>query len=91
MNDLKALFAHQRAAFRVNPMPAAEQRIQWLRGLRDLLFNEQVSLIRAISEDFSNRSADETLLGEIMPSLHGIHYAAKRVRKRMLWLCCRSA
>jgi len=29
---------------------------------------EQVSLIRAISEDFSNRSADETLLGEIMPS-----------------------
>jgi coniferyl-aldehyde dehydrogenase len=83
MNYLKALFARQRAAFRMSPMPAAEQRIQWLRALCDLLFNEQVSLIRAISEDFSNRSADETLLGEIMPSLHGIHHAAKRVRKWM--------
>jgi coniferyl-aldehyde dehydrogenase len=83
MNYLTALFAQQRSAFRVSPMPAAEQRIQWLRALRDLLFNEQVSLIRAISEDFSNRSADETLLAEIMPSLHGIHHATKRVRKWM--------
>jgi coniferyl-aldehyde dehydrogenase len=83
MNYLTALFAQQRSAFRVSPMPAAQQRIQWLRALRDLLFNEQVSLIRAISEDFSNRSADETLLGEIMPSLHGIHHATKRVTKWM--------
>ena len=83
MNYLTALFAQQRSAFRVSPMPAAQQRIQWLRALRDLLFKEQVSLIRAISEDFSNRSADETLLGEIMPSLHGIHHATKRVRKWM--------
>src|SRR5258708_16339796 len=83
MNYLTALFARQRSAFRVSPMPAAEQRIQWLRAPRDLLFNEQVSLIRAISEDFSNRSADETLLGEIMPSLHGINHAIKRVTKWM--------
>ncbi len=83
MNYLTALFGQQRSAFRVNPMPAAEQRIQWLRAPRDLLFNEQVSLIRAISGDFSNRSADETLLGEVMPSLHGIHHAIKRVRKWM--------
>lgn len=33
-----------------------------------------------ISEDFS-RSADEALLAEIMPSLRGIHHAAKPVRK----------
>src|SRR5260221_1732711 len=64
-------------------MPAAEKRSQWLRALRDMLFNEQVRMIRAISEDFSNRSADETLLGEIMPSLHGIHHAIKRVTKWM--------
>jgi coniferyl-aldehyde dehydrogenase len=83
LNYLETLFAHQRSAFRMSPMPAAEQRIEWLRALRDLLFNEQVSLIHAISEDFSNRSADETLLAEIMPSLHGIHHAAKRVRKWM--------
>ena len=44
---------------------------------------EQQALIEAIDQDFSARSADETLLAEIMPSLHGIHYAAKRVKKWM--------
>ena len=41
------------------------------------------ALIAAISRDFSNRSADETLLAELMPSLHGIHYASRRIRKWM--------
>ncbi|MCO6056287.1 coniferyl aldehyde dehydrogenase [Pseudomonas sp. MOB-449] len=83
ISQLETLFQRQREAFRANPMPSAEQRIQWLKSLRELLFAEQDALIAAISQDFSNRSADETLLAEIMPSLHGIHYAAKRLRKWM--------
>ncbi|GAC1031470.1 coniferyl aldehyde dehydrogenase [Pseudomonas sp. No.21] len=83
INQLEELFARQRAAYGDNPMPSAEQRIQWLKSLRDLIFDEQDALIRAISQDFSNRSADETLLAEIMPSLHGIHYAKNRVRRWM--------
>ncbi|BCD85992.1 putative coniferyl aldehyde dehydrogenase [Pseudomonas solani] len=83
INQLEELFARQRAAYGDNPMPSADQRIQWLKSLRDLIFNEQDALIRAISQDFSNRSADETLLAEIMPSLHGIHYAKNRVRRWM--------
>ncbi|MCU9948087.1 coniferyl aldehyde dehydrogenase [Pseudomonas sp. PDM13] len=83
INQLEELFARQRAAYGDNPMPSAAQRIQWLKSLRDLIFNEQDALIRAISQDFSNRSADETLLAEIMPSLHGIHYAKNRVRRWM--------
>jgi hypothetical protein len=46
-NYLKALFAHQCPAVRVSFMPRAEQLIQWLRALCNLLFNGQVSLIRA--------------------------------------------
>lgn len=83
INQLEELFARQRAAYGDNPMPSAEQRIQRLKSLRDLIFDEQDALIRAISQDFSNRSADETLLAEIMPSLHGIHYAKNRVRRWM--------
>lgn len=83
INQLEELFARQRAAYGDNPMPSADQRIQWLKSLRDLIFNEQDALIRAISQDFSNRSADETLLAEIMPSLLGIHYAKNRVRRWM--------
>ena len=83
ISQLEELFARQRAAYGNHPMPSAEQRMQWLQSLRDLIFNEQDALIRAVSQDFSNRSADETLLAEIMPSLHGIDYASKRLGKWM--------
>ncbi|MGY2437998.1 coniferyl-aldehyde dehydrogenase, partial [Escherichia coli] len=62
INQLDATFAQQRSAFAANPMPSAEQRIQWLKSLSELLTEQQDALISAISADFSNRSADETLL-----------------------------
>ncbi|MDR6165209.1 MULTISPECIES: coniferyl aldehyde dehydrogenase [Pseudomonas] len=76
-------FQAQRAAYAANPMPPAAQRQQWLKALRDLLNAERQALIEAISADFSHRSADETLLAELMPSLHGIHYASRHLKKWM--------
>jgi len=61
-------------------MPPAAKRQKWLKALRDLLDNERQALIDAISQDFSNRSADETLLAELMPSLHGIHHASRHLK-----------
>lgn len=80
LEELDRLFAAQRAAYAANPMPAAEQRQQWLKALRELLSNERHALVDAISADFSHRSADETLLAELMPSLHGIHYASRHLK-----------
>ncbi|WP_447799084.1 coniferyl aldehyde dehydrogenase [Pseudomonas moraviensis] len=76
-------FQAQRAAYAANPMPPAAQRQQWLKALRDLLNAERQALIEAISADFSHRSADETLLAELMPSLHGIHYASRHLKRWM--------
>ncbi|MDH1262951.1 coniferyl aldehyde dehydrogenase [Pseudomonas sp. GD03944] len=83
LSQLEQTFGAQRQAFQANPMPSAEQRREWLKALRELLSSERDALIQAISKDFSNRSADETLLAELMPSLHGIHYASKRLGKWM--------
>lgn len=83
ISQLETLLERQRQAYRANPMPDAGQRIQWLKSLANLLVSEQKAIIDAINSDFSNRSADETLLAEVMPSLHGVHYAAKRVKKWM--------
>ncbi|MGE9760722.1 coniferyl aldehyde dehydrogenase [Pseudomonas sp. PDM20] len=83
ISQLETLLERQRQAYRTNPMPDAGQRIQWLKSLANLLVTEQKAIIDAISSDFSNRSADETLLAEVMPSLHGVHYATKRVKKWM--------
>ncbi|NNA58938.1 coniferyl aldehyde dehydrogenase [Pseudomonas koreensis] len=80
LEELDRLFAAQRAAYTANPMPPAAQRQQWLKALRDLLSNERQALVDAISTDFSHRSADETLLAELMPSLHGIHYASRHLK-----------
>lgn len=82
-NELERVFAEQRKAFAANPMPSAGQRLQWLASLHDLLCAEQHALIEAISSDFSNRSADETLLAELMPSLFGIKDARKNLKKWM--------
>ncbi|WP_247839768.1 coniferyl aldehyde dehydrogenase [Pseudomonas sp. MWU12-3103b] len=80
LEELDRLFAAQRAAYAANPMPPADQRQQWLKALRDLLSHERQALVEAISADFSHRSADETLLAELMPSLHGIHYASRHLK-----------
>ena len=79
LDQLQGLFDAQRAAYAANPMPPAAQRQQWLKALRELLSAERQALIDAISQDFSHRSADETLLAELMPSLHGIHYASRHL------------
>ncbi|WP_371232572.1 coniferyl aldehyde dehydrogenase [Pseudomonas sp. QE6] len=83
ISQLESLLERQRQAYRANPMPDAGQRIAWLKSLANLLVTEQQAIIDAINSDFSNRSADETLLAEVLPSLHGVHYAAKRVKKWM--------
>ena len=80
---LQALFERQRSAFQAYPSPTAADRLQWLQALYDLLASHQQPVIDAISEDFGNRSADETRLAEIMPSLHGIRHA-KRLLPRWM-------
>lgn len=83
LETLDRQFQAQRAAYAANPMPPAAQRQQWLKALRDLLSAERQALIDAIGADFSHRSADETLLAELMPSLHGIHYASRHLKSWM--------
>lgn len=82
-DELAVQFDAQRRAFAANPMPTASQRRQWLDGLHRALSTERQAIIDAISADFSHRSADETLLGELMPSLHNIRYAQRQLKRWM--------
>ncbi|MDY0250538.1 MAG: coniferyl aldehyde dehydrogenase [Pseudomonas sp.] len=83
ISALGDLLSAQQQAFQAQPMPSAEQRIEWLRALRTVLASEQIRLAETISADFSHRSHDETLLAELMPSLEGIDYACKRIKRWM--------
>ena len=83
LERLQSLLEQQRRAFQADPYPSAADRAQWLDALHRLLASNQQVIIEAISADFGNRSADETRLAEIMPSLHGIHYARRRLQRWM--------
>lgn len=82
-DPLSSLLLQQRHAFQRNPYPSREERLQSLNALHRLLTSHQQAIIEAINRDFGNRSTDETLLAELMPSLHGIHYARRHLRKWM--------
>ncbi|GGU61844.1 aldehyde dehydrogenase [Pseudomonas laurentiana] len=83
LDAMNMTFNAQRQAFAGNPMPPAAQRRQWLKHLRLALLARQDELVEAIGRDFSMRSADETLLAELMPSVQGLRHAERHVQRWM--------
>ncbi len=77
------IFEAQKAAYRANSMPSAAERIERLARLRRVLVQYQNDFAQAICEDFSNRSIDETKIGEVMTCLDSIDYVTKNISKWM--------
>lgn len=83
INAMQAQFSALQANFNAQPYWSAAERIERLNALKNALVNDQETLVQAINEDFGRRSADETRLAELLPSVEGIHYACKRIKKWM--------
>jgi len=81
--DLRRVFEAQRAAFRLRPMPSADERIASLTKLRQSLLKYQDRLAQAVSDDFGHRSLDETKIAELLTSIEGTKYYSKHVRDWM--------
>lgn len=81
--NMKRVFDAQRAAYRLRPMPSADERIAHLAQLRRVLVKYQDELAQAASDDFGHRSQDETKLAELLTTLEGIKYYSKNVRNWM--------
>ncbi|MBA1145963.1 coniferyl aldehyde dehydrogenase [Ectothiorhodospiraceae bacterium WFHF3C12] len=80
---LTALLNRQREAFEADPYPSAEQRIEDITRLKDALIKHEKMLAEAMNSDFGCRARDESLLGDVLPSVMGARYAAGKVRKWM--------
>jgi acyl-CoA reductase-like NAD-dependent aldehyde dehydrogenase len=80
---LDKLLAVQRTAFARSPYPDAETRERRLAALERLLRENVAPLAAAIALDFGHRSAHETRLLELFPSLEAVRHARRRVRKWM--------
>lgn len=83
MDRLHQVFDAQRLAYQAAPMPSAAERIGHLQALKSAIIQHQDALAQAISEDFSNRSHDETRIAEIMTAVQSIGYMIKNIRRWM--------
>ncbi len=80
---MQAIFASQREACALTPMPALAERKRHLKILKALLIEHTDAIAEAISADFSARSMDESLLAEIIPSVQSIGYTLKHLHRWM--------
>jgi acyl-CoA reductase-like NAD-dependent aldehyde dehydrogenase len=76
-------FETLRAGYAAEPFPEWHRRRDRLRALAALLREQTDALAQAVSQDFGHRSADETRLLEIFPSLEGIKHARRHLRRWM--------
>ena len=81
--ELDAVFDQQRHAARQSPNPSLSERRAHLDALHRLLVENVDAIADAISDDFGHRSAHETKLLEIFPSVQGIRHAKSKMAKWM--------
>ena len=81
--SLAQRFDAQRAAFARAPYPDAATRDRRLAALERLLHDHTAAIADAVSRDFGHRSAHETRLLELFPSLEAVRHARRHLRKWM--------
>ncbi len=77
--SLDALFARQREARAVAPALDRFERLRALEALERLLVENAGALAAAVDEDFQGRSAAETRMLEIFPSLEALRHARRHL------------
>ncbi len=78
-----ASFDKMRELVRVDNTTSYEDRIQYLKALRQVIMDNIGALKKALDEDFDGRSPHETQMADIMPTISTIDYSIKNLRK---WL-----
>lgn len=80
---LQRRFEAQQQAYRRDPYPSLKERRHRLTLLKQLILSHQDEIAQALNEDFSGRSAEETLNAEVLPSVMGINHAVKHLDRWM--------
>jgi acyl-CoA reductase-like NAD-dependent aldehyde dehydrogenase len=80
---LTEAFEALRAGYARDRVPDRAWRVDKLTALEQMVRNNIDAFADAVSKDFGHRSRHETRLIEIFPSLEGIRYARRNVRKWM--------
>jgi len=77
--DLLGLLERQRRGFEASPFPTASERRNNLAKLAASIQLRKSDIVAAVSADFGNRTAFETVMTEITPVLSAIKFARKHL------------
>jgi coniferyl-aldehyde dehydrogenase len=80
---LRDSFNRQQSAFRKHAPLAHAQRVKALDTLLHGVLEYEAAFIKALKDDFGNRSRHETLLLEIVPLVDEIRYTKRHLRRWM--------
>ncbi|WP_110457373.1 coniferyl aldehyde dehydrogenase [Shewanella algidipiscicola] len=73
----------QKSAYQRQPAPDLDARKAQLKALKKALLTQQHSIIEALSQDYGHRSADDSLISDIMPCINNINYTLKHLKSWM--------
>ncbi|MFJ3054977.1 coniferyl aldehyde dehydrogenase [Herbaspirillum sp. NPDC087042] len=83
LEPMSALLEAQRQAYRADPYPSCELRLDRLRRLGEITTHYTDQLVAAIAEDFGHRSPHETRLTDLLMIESAIVHAARHLRSWM--------
>jgi coniferyl-aldehyde dehydrogenase len=81
--DLQDVFAAQRAAFLRDGIPTPEVRIDRIDRAIAVLIDHRQAICDAISDDFSSRAYEQTLLLDVYAAIEQLKYNRKHLRRWM--------
>lgn len=82
-DSLQTLLNTQKSAYQLAPAPTTQHRIAQLTSLKDALLAHQDDLVAALDQDYGQRSAQDTLISDILPCVMNINYTIKHLKKWM--------
>lgn len=81
--SLRADLDKMRAAYNSNPAPTYDERIAVLKTLKASLIENEQAIYEALQQDYGYRSEFDTLMADLLPTVAGINYTMKRLKKWM--------
>ena len=81
--QLHHTFQHIKATYHADPAPTYNQRKAVLTTLKKSLLNHEQDIYNAINQDYGYRSDFDSLIGDVLPTVLGINYALRNLKKWM--------
>lgn len=83
INLIKETFERFKTNFNNNSFSSLEKRVFILNQCKDILIKNEKNLYEALSKDYGYRSEYDSMISDLIPSVQGIHYTTKNLRKWM--------